>query len=248
MNRAAVRGWLVLTGISAALALAVLAPLLSRGFVLTYDMVFAPTQSLLADGIGVGSTLPRSVPADALVALATQVLAGDIVQKILLFLALFGGALGAGRLVPTTSMATRVVATVAYGWSAYLAERLLMGHWPYLLAYACLPWITMAALALRRGASGSLPKLVLACVPACITPTGGIIAAGAALAGGGWRQAARTAPVVVVLNAPCGCRPRCIRAARCPRSRASPRSGRGRRVGPPRWSACSASVGSGMPT
>jgi hypothetical protein len=187
---------------SAALALAVLIPLLGRGFVLNYDMVFAPTQSILPDSLGLGSTLPRSVPADAVVAPLTQVLPGDIVQKMLLFLALFAGALGAGRLVPADRLATRVIAAVAYGWTAYVAERLLIGHWPYLLAYASLPWIALAALALRRRAPGSLPRLVLAAALACITPTGGLLATGTAVALAGWRRAALTVPAMIVLNAP----------------------------------------------
>src|SRR5882672_1043658 len=110
---------LTLAAVSVALAIAVLAPLLGRGFVLSYDMVFASRQSLLPDGLGLGSALPRSVPADAVIALATHVIPGDLVQKLVLFLALAGGALGAGRLVPSDSLATKVIASIAYGWTAY---------------------------------------------------------------------------------------------------------------------------------
>jgi hypothetical protein len=184
------------------LTLAVLTPLLGRGFVLSYDMVFAPRQFLVPGALGLGSALPRSVPADAVVALATMVAAGDIVQKLVLFLALFAGALGAGRLVPTASTGTRIVAAISYGWSAYLAERLFIGHWPVLLAYSCLPWIALAGLAMRRGEPKALPRLILTMAPAVLTPTGGILAAATGLACAGWRRAAPVAGVAAVLNAP----------------------------------------------
>jgi hypothetical protein len=135
--------------VAVGLALLVLAPLLGRGFVLVYDMVFTPRQWLLPESVGLSSALPRSVPADAVVALVTSVVPGDLVQQVFLLGALAAGPLGAGLLVPTGSVGVRVVAAVAYGWSGYVAERLFIGHWPYLLAYACLPWVARAALGLR---------------------------------------------------------------------------------------------------
>ncbi|MFI9818078.1 hypothetical protein [Saccharothrix variisporea] len=191
---------LILPVWSAALALLVLFPLLGRGFVLSYDMVFAPHHSLLPDSLGMGTTPPRSVPADAVVALLTTVLPGDLVQKLLLAAALTLGPLGAGRLVPTDSTATRLVAATTYGWTPYIAERLFMGHWPYLLAYACLPWIASAGLDLRT--RNSLARLVLWAAPAALTPTGGLLAAGTALAASGWRKAHLVTPALLVLNLP----------------------------------------------
>ena len=189
---------LVLPAVSAAISLLVLIPLLGHGFVLNYDMVFAPEQTLVPDSLGLGSALPRLVPADAVMAWATALLPGDIVQKLVLLLALFLAPLGAGRLVPTDSTAIRVVAAVWYGWSAYLAERLFMGHWPYLVAYACLPWIASAGLAVRRGEPKAVAKLILACLPAVITPTGGILAAVLAVVCAG----RRAVPVAIALNMP----------------------------------------------
>jgi hypothetical protein len=185
---------LVVPGVCLGLALLVLAPLLGHGFVLTYDMVFAPRQYLLPDSFGLGSALPRSVPADAVVGLLTTLVPGAVVQQVLLLGALFFGPLGAARLVPTESVGVRVVAAVGYGWTAYLAERLLMGHWPYLLAYAALPWVVLA----RKDTA----KLVLACVPGILTPTGGILVGVAAVVAGGTRRLKVTVPVAVVLNAP----------------------------------------------
>ena len=51
-------------------ALVVVGPALAPGYVLTYDMVFTPRQPLLRSSVGLGSALPRAVPADAVVARA----------------------------------------------------------------------------------------------------------------------------------------------------------------------------------
>lgn len=187
---------------SAALALLVTAPLLGRGFTLGYDMVFAPRQYLLPDALGTGSALPRSVPADAVVALVTTVVPGDIVQQVVLTVAIFAAALGAGRLVPTDSTLTRLVAATGYAWSAYVAERLFIGHWPLLVAYACLPWIASAARSLRASEPKAGARLILACAPAALTPPGGLLAAAVALVVAGPRKAWLAAATALVLNAP----------------------------------------------
>ncbi|HET6710526.1 hypothetical protein [Amycolatopsis sp.] len=193
---------LVLPVLAAALAFAVCGPLLGRGFVLSYDMVFAPRQYFVPDAFGIGGTLPRSVPADAAVALATTVLPGDIVQKLVLLLAVFFAALGAGRLVPTEHLGTRLVAATAYAWTPYFAERLFIGHWPLLLAYASLPWIAGAGLAARDHAPRSLPKLVIACAAAVLTPPGGVLAAAVMVVAAGSRRLWQTVPLAIVLNLP----------------------------------------------
>ncbi|OLF09283.1 hypothetical protein BLA60_19025 [Actinophytocola xinjiangensis] len=160
--------------VAVGLALLALAPLLGRGFVLTYDMVFTARQWLTPEAVGLSTALPRSVPADAVVALLTTVLPGDVVQQLILAAALVAGPVGAARLVPTGSLGVRLVAAVTYGWSTYVAERLFIGHWPYVVAYACLPWIAHAALALRelalRGAGLRPPG---SSVPATADGSGG---------------------------------------------------------------------------
>ncbi len=187
-----------LPAVSAALALAVLAPVLTPGFTLVYDMVFTPEQPLLPESVGLGTTPPRSVPADAVVAVLTWVLPGSLVQKLVLFTAIALAAWGAGRLVPARSLGPRLVAATAYAWTPFVAERLFMGHWPYVLAYACLPWIAAAGIAHRRDEPKSLTRLVLWSVLAALTPTGGLLAAGTALATAGWR----VLPALALLNAP----------------------------------------------
>lgn len=192
-----------ITVVAVLLTVGVLAPvLLHRGFVLVYDMAFVPRQPLLASSLGLGPALPRSVPADAVVALASTVLPGDILQKLVLAGALVTGAVGAAWLVPTDHIMVRTIAGVGYTWNAYVAERLFIGHWPVLVAYGVLPWIVRAGLAVRRGEPRAWPRLMLWMVPAVLGPTGGLLAAGAAVAAVGRRRAAPALGVALLLNAP----------------------------------------------
>ncbi|MFC3897452.1 hypothetical protein ACFOWZ_38760 [Lentzea rhizosphaerae] len=186
----------------AALALAAIAPALMPGYVLVYDMVFTPTQPLNAAAFGLGDALPRAVPVDAVVALLTQVVPGQLVQKLVLLAIVFVGALGAGLLVPTEKTGVRIVAAVAYSWNAYVAERLFIGHWTLLLGYAALPWVAMAGLKMREGEPRAWTRLVLASLPAVLSAPGGILALGTALATAGRRKAWQVLAVGVVLNAP----------------------------------------------
>ncbi|MET9224415.1 hypothetical protein [Lentzea sp. NPDC003310] len=193
---------LTLYAACATLALAALAPVLMPGYVLVYDMVFTPEQPLNAAAFGLGDALPRAVPVDAVVALLTQVVPGQLVQKAALLAIVFMGALGAGLLVPTEKTGVRVVAAVAYSWNAYVAERLFIGHWTLLLGYAALPWVARAALRLREGEPRAWTRLVLASLPAVLSAPGGILALGTALVVAGRRGWGQVLGVGVVLNAP----------------------------------------------
>jgi hypothetical protein len=177
---------------------------LQHGFALVYDMVFTPRQDLTAASIGLGPNLPRAVPADAVVALATLAVPGELLQKAVLVLVLAGAAAGAARLTPHPSRWARAAAGVLYGWNPYVAERLFVGHWALLVGYAALPWVAGAALGVRRGDRGAWPRLLLAATPAMITPTGGLIAAATAIAVAGQRgrRALGLLGALVVLNGP----------------------------------------------
>ncbi|RAN93491.1 hypothetical protein [Micromonospora noduli] len=175
------RDTLALYAVAAAVTVVVLAPLAAPGYALLYDMVFVPRQPLTWDLVAPAQSLPRAVPMDALVSLVTQLVPGWLVQRLALAGAVFLAAVGAGRLVPTERRAVRLFAALAYAWSPYLAERLLIGQWGLLLAYAALPWLVRAALDLRAGRDGALARVVLAAAPAAITPTGGLIALGTVL-------------------------------------------------------------------
>lgn len=175
-GRTELRDRLGLHAVAAALTLLVLAPLVRPGYVLRYDMVFVPRQPLRWDLIAPGDALPRAVPQDAVVSLLSQVAPGWLLQRVALGAAIWLAAVGAARLVPAQRRLTRVIAAVGYAWTPYLAERLLLGQWGLLLAYAALPWLVAAAIGVRTGRRGALPRLVVAAAAAAITPTGGVLA------------------------------------------------------------------------
>lgn len=145
------------------LSAVVLGPaLFGRGYVLTYDMVWVPDLVLRPDFLGTGSGLPRAVPSDAVVAVIDALLPGMLLQKLLLYGALVAAALGCRRLVGPSRTAQWVAMTVAI-WNPFVAERLVIGHWPVLVGYAALPWLALAAGRARRTGAmpAALPLLML---------------------------------------------------------------------------------------
>jgi len=182
--------------------------------VLTYDMVFVPRLELNGGLLGLDSAVPRAVPADLLVALASRLVPADLVQKLLLAGVFLGAAAGAARLIPSDRAAPRAAAAVFYAWNPFVYERLVMGHWSLLVSYAALPWVTGAAIDLRARSPGAPRRLVAALAVAAIaSPPGGVIAAGVALcvvAAPPWsgrhpgvaRRAALVVGAALVVNAP----------------------------------------------
>ncbi|WP_283138412.1 hypothetical protein [Rhizohabitans arisaemae] len=146
----------------------VLGPALGPGFVLRYDMVFVPDPPLWTAGSG----LPRAVPSDFVVALLSLVVPPQVVQKLVLLAIFVLAAAGAAALVPSRRTVPRLAAAVCYVWSAYLAQRLLLGHWALLLGYAGLPFVVLAAHRLGEARAGAFPgrvaRLALALVPAAV--------------------------------------------------------------------------------
>ncbi|MGH8895225.1 MAG: hypothetical protein ACRDWY_18260, partial [Actinomycetes bacterium] len=192
------------------LAALVVLPLLPPGFVLSYDMVFTPRQPLRPESIGVGASLPRAVPVDAVVAAVETVLPGMLLQKLVLVAVLVGAGVGAARLGLRTAHGAGLPAGVVgavtgavYVWNPYVAERFVIGHWSLLVAYAVLPWTLSTAWDVRARTPGAPPRLVLLLAASAITPTGGLVAAFAAVIAVGRRRAALgVAFAAAVMNAP----------------------------------------------
>ncbi|WP_146605065.1 hypothetical protein [Jiangella anatolica] len=208
-HRRARRGDRVLLAWCALLTVAMLGPLARPGYVLSYDMVAVPDQALLPSSVGLSSAMPRAVPLDAAVAILDDVLTGQVLQKLALAAIVFGAALGAGRALPDVRTGTRLVAASAYGWNAYMFERLVIGHWPTLIAYAALPWLLILGRRVRAGRTTALAPAVLLVGVSSLTPTGGLLAAalfGALVLAPGGRQPTRTrvvaAAAVLLLQAP----------------------------------------------
>jgi len=164
--------------------LLVVLPALRPGYLLTYDMVFVPRLPFTADLLGLGTRVPRAVPSDLLVALASRLVSGDIVQKLIVVAVLVAAGIGAARLAPVGPIG-RAAAGIAYLWNPYVYERLVIGHWALLLGYAALPWVAAAGAAVRRGDRDGWPRLLIA------------LGAGSLGGASAWLLMALVAPLVV---------------------------------------------------
>lgn len=163
-----------------AVALLMIGPVLLPGFVLSYDLVFTPRQDLLPGSLGVGSGLPRAVPQDAVVALVEIVVPGMIVEKtVLVAIPLLAGT-GMLRLLRGTAAGV-VAATLAMA-NPFVAQRLVIGHWGLLLAYALLPWALVVARRLRgTGDAWDGLRLLLLVAAGSLTPSGSLLIAAVAV-------------------------------------------------------------------
>jgi len=173
-SRFAVGGYALL------LALAVTAPLLAPGYLLLRDAVSTPRSYLTDGALGLSDAAPRAVPQDVAIALASVVLDGGVVVKVLLVAGLWLAGWGAARLVsvvlPQAGRPGEFVAATVAIWNPYVAERLLQGHWSLLLGYGALPWVAAAMVRLRTVGSG-WRVLMFWVALAGLTPTGLLFAA-----------------------------------------------------------------------
>jgi hypothetical protein len=138
-------------------------------------MVFTPRQPLSWASVGLGSSSPRAVPVDAIVALLSKLVDGAVIGRVALALPLLAAGIGAARLVGERRLLGALAASGLAIWNPYVAERLALGQWALLWAYGALPWIVSYAARARRGDGGRGPLLMWTAA-ASITPTGGLIA------------------------------------------------------------------------
>lgn len=169
--RPGVRGTGALVGLASALL--ALGPALRPGYLLFYDMVFVPRLGFSDRTLGVDGNVPRAVPNDLMVALASHVVPGWVVQKALLILVFVGVGAGVGALLGSRLGAA--AAAMFATWNPYLAERLAIGHWGFLLGYACLPFLATAASAVRRGEPRGRFRLGLWTVVVALTGSTGAV-------------------------------------------------------------------------
>ncbi|GAA3822174.1 hypothetical protein [Nocardioides panacisoli] len=160
------------------LAVAILLPLfLGPGTWLLGDMVFVPHQPWKAAWLGLDDSLPRAVPMDALVSLATYVVSGAWLQRILLTGGLLLAGLGTGRVLARHAWYARAAGIALFVWNPWVLERLLIGQWAILLGYLLLPWVALAARRLRtdpRSAWG--PAALALAASAVCSPSSGVMA------------------------------------------------------------------------
>jgi len=128
------------------IALAVMLPLLGRGYILSLDMVFVPT-------LRVPDTVSSSYLFHALLAGLGHIMPSDIIQKIMLFSILILSGIGAHRLLkdladkkPTTDTTAAYVAGMLYMINPYTYSRFMAGQYSVLLGYAFLPFFARTLL------------------------------------------------------------------------------------------------------
>jgi hypothetical protein len=189
-----------------ALTIWLLWPQHAGGYGLGHDMVFTPHQPLNADSIGLGSSSPRAVPLDALVALAGKLVGGVLTGRIALLVPLLAAGWGTIRLVRWVRPAASLPALLAAGslavWNPYLVERLALGQWALLWAYGALPWLVRAGYRITRAdrpAPGRAWAGLGCCLAACaITPTGALIGAAVAVTVAWTNRAVRRSVAVLI--------------------------------------------------
>ncbi|KAA0102522.1 hypothetical protein CIW49_02710 [Mycolicibacterium sp. P1-18] len=161
------------------------APLLAPGYLLLRDAVSTPRAYLTDAAVGLTEAAPRALPQDFFVAVASHVVDGGVVVKVLLVVGLWLAGWGAGRLaevvVPAAGLGGQFVAATLAVWNPYVAERLLQGHWSLLVGYGCLPWVAVAVLRLRDSGGGTGWAVLFWIAVAGLTPTGLMLAATVAL-------------------------------------------------------------------
>ncbi|HWC21942.1 MAG TPA: hypothetical protein VG502_06545 [Flexivirga sp.] len=128
--------------------LVALGPSLAPGYLLHYDLVFVPRLALSDRTMGVDGSVPRAVPNDFVVALLSHLAPGWVVEKALLLAVFVLVGAGVGALMRSRLGAASAALVAA--WNPYVAERLAIGHWGYLLGYACVPFLVAGAAAVRR--------------------------------------------------------------------------------------------------
>lgn len=147
----------------------------SAGYVLSYDAVAVPEQSLQPWMWGASEAPPRSVPQDAVIAVADNFIPGGVLQRAMLLAALVLAGTGIMRLMAARALPEQFLAAGAFVWSAYVVERAVIGHWGLLLAYAVMPWVVRACARIRQGSMSSMGAAGLWVALGSLTPTGGLM-------------------------------------------------------------------------
>ncbi|ANW66801.1 hypothetical protein BCA37_27375 [Mycobacterium sp. djl-10] len=169
-------------GYALALSLLITAPLLAPGYLLLRDAVSTPRSYFSDAALGLTEAAPRALPQDFALALASPLVDGGLLTKLLLIAGLWAAGWGAARLaghVLNAGLPGQLVAATVAVWNPYVAERLLQGHWSLLLGYGALPWVAVTVLRLRAAEPGYL-KLAFWLATAGLTPTGLLLAAAVA--------------------------------------------------------------------
>ena len=153
-GRPAPTAW-VPAAVAGLVAFVVVGPAFGRGVVLSYDLAWSPDPRLTPFALGTAGPAPRAVPSDVVAIALGQVLGAGLAEALALWGILALAGVGAARLAAflahDVGVAGRVIAVVAAIWNPFVLERLVLGHWTVLLAYAAVPHLWVACIRERRG-------------------------------------------------------------------------------------------------
>lgn len=180
-----------------AVTMVLLWPLLTTsGYPVARDLVFTPHMPLRPETLGVGSGSPRAAPLDAVVSVASTVIDGALLAKVLVALPLVLAGCGAHRLMRDWGLSARLTVAILAVWNPFVVERLGLGQWALLFGYAAVIHTFRVALQQAQSPSDpSHPRSALrpsALAPwmglGAITPSGALLVAVSSLVM--WRQRA----------------------------------------------------------
>ena len=149
--------------------------LVRRGYPFSRDLVFTPALPLRPEALGLGTGSPRAAPLDAVVGLVSSVVDGAVVGRVAVIGVLALAGWGAHRVVRGTGVPARVAVAGLAVWNPFVVERLGLGQWALLAAYAALFWLVRALtdqdLTARDRRGRAAPWLLLG----ALTPTGALL-------------------------------------------------------------------------
>lgn len=183
-----------------ALAFVLLAPLYgAAGSLLARDLVFLPRHAWNDAALGLSDGPPRAVPLDSVMALLTSVVDGQVLARVVLPLLLASAGWGVAVLVRELGFVAQLTGSGFAVWNLYVVERLALGQWALLAAYAALPWALAAGVRFRRsGRACDIASVTAWSALASLTPTGGLVALATTVAATASRRPATMLPVLPV--------------------------------------------------
>lgn len=144
------------------------------GHRLVRDFVAVPDPAAPVGLLPTTAAALRAWPLDAVTWAVSTVVPTAVQQVVLITVCLAGAGVGAGLVVARAGTAAAAAAAWLAVWNPYVTERLLLGHVPTLLGYACLPWVVVVGRS-RLATGRRIGLLALVAAPAVLTPWGGVV-------------------------------------------------------------------------
>lgn len=153
-------------------------PLLTRsGYPFSRDLVLTPRLPLRPEALGLGTGSPRAAPLDAVVAVLSGVVDGEVIGRVAVVGILAAAGWAAHRAVRGLGTPARALAAGLAVWNPFVVERLGLGQWALLAGYAAVLGVVAALRhdddAPLRRAARLAPWLALG----ALTPTGALLVA-----------------------------------------------------------------------